>query len=283
MGTTCHGSCNTSGMSRVSALACAAGVWMSMWTLSASGSSSADLTAAEIVKKSVAANQRDWQAAPAFDCFERDQASDKIVTYKFLMIDGSPFLLKVPGSGRGGAAEQKREAQAVQKEIAHRRGESAGDRASRIHEFNTERERDRLMLEQLGEAFTFSLRGQQKVNGRSVYVIDAKPRQGYSPPNAHARALTGMQGTLWIDTATFNWARVTAAVTHPVSIYGFVATVEPGTMFDMEKAPVAGDIWQPTHFAQKANSRILGVIKHSSDEDIRYWHYVKANGADPLK
>lgn len=203
------------------------------------------------------------------------------MTYKFLMIDGSPFLLKIPGE-HASTAEQKKEAQDVQREAAHRRGESASARASRIRDFNNERERDRLMLQQLAEAFTFSLRGQQKLDGRGVYVVDAKPRPGYSPPNEHARALTGMQGTLWIDTATFNWVRVTATVTHPVSIYGFIATVEPGTMFDMEKAPVAGDIWQPTHFLQKANSRILGMISHSSDEDIRYWHYVKANNGDPL-
>lgn len=268
-------------MSRGVALACVAAlVWGGISTASDFGSSAGEHDAAEIVNKSVAANQRDWQAAPSFDCFERDQTSDKTVTYKFLMIDGSPFLLKVSGTG---AAEQQKEAQQVRREIAHRRAESAGDRASRIRDFDKERERDRLMLEQLGEAFTFSLRGRQKIHGRSVYVIDARPRPGYSPPNEHARALTGMQGTLWIDAATFNWARVTATVMHPVSIYGFVATVEPGTMFDMEKAPVAGDIWQPTHFSQKANSRILGLITHSTDEDIRYWHYVKANNADPLK
>lgn len=260
-------------MSRVAVLACLAGlVSIGISTASLSGASAGDLDAATIVKKSVAANQRDWQAAPSFDCFERDRTPHKTVTYKFLMIDGSPLLVKMP------ASKEK-----VQREIAHRRAESASERASRIRDFHTERERDRLMLEQLAEAFTFSLRGRQTLNGRSVYVIDAKPRAGYSPPNEHARALTGMQGTLWIDTATYNWARVTASVTHPVSIYGFVATVERGTMFDMEKMPVAGDIWQPTHFAQKANSRILGVISHSSDEDIRYWHYVKANNGDPLK
>jgi hypothetical protein len=269
-------------MFRLAGLACVASLaWIGIGHLRVSRSSGGDMGAAEIVKRSVAANQRDWQAAPSFDCFERDRTSNKSVTYKLLMIDGSPFLLKIPGE-HPGPAQEKDEERKVQREVAHRRAESGSDRASRIRDFNTERDRDRLMLEQLAEAFTFSLRGQQTLNGRGVYVIDAKPRPGYSPPNEHARALTGMQGTLWIDTATFNWVRVTATVTHPVSIYGFIATVEPGTMFDMEKAPVAGDIWQPTHFRQKANSRILRMISHSSDEDIRYWQYVKANNADPL-
>ena len=271
-------------MTRLAALGCVATfAWIGAVPGPPNGSPDGGLGAAEIVQRSVTANQHDWEAAPSFDCFERDRTSSKTVTYKLLMIDGSPFLLQLPKSGQPDAAEQKKESKAVQAEIAHRRAESAGDRASRIRGYNQERERDRLMLEQLANAFTFSLRGRQTVNGRSVYVIDATPRPGYSPPNEHARALTGMQGTLWIDTATFNWVRVTAKVMHPVSIYGFIATVEPGTMFDMEKTPIAGNVWQPTHFAQRANSRILGVISHSSDEDIRYWHYVKANNGDPLR
>ena len=199
------------------------------------------------------------------------------------MIDGSPLELLVPNTGHPNAGELAKEHQAVQHEISKRGRESAGARGTRIREFTMERERDQLMLAQLGEAFTFSLRGRQQVNGRSVYVIDARPRPGYSPPNAHARALTGMEGTLWIDATTFNWVKVTASVTRPVSIYGFVATVEPGTRFDLEKMPVAGDIWEPTHFSQYANARILGFFSHSTNEDVSYWHYVKANNADPLE
>lgn len=231
--------------------------------------------------RSVAANQRDWEASPSFDCFERDQTGDKAITYKVLMIDGTPMLLRIPG-GHLGTAELAREHQAVQHEVAKRGRESVGERTSRVREFTRERERDRLMLQQLGDAFTFSLRGREQLNGRSVYVIDARPRPGYAPPNAHARALTGMEGTLWIDTTTFNWVKVTARVTRPVSIYGFLATVEPGTKFDLEKMPVADDIWQPTYFSQYANARVLGVFSHSSNEAIRYWHYVKATNADPL-
>jgi hypothetical protein len=241
------------------------------------------LDAAAIVKRSVAANQRDWQAAPNYDCFERDRTPGKTVVYKVLMIEGSPFLERIPGEAHAGAAQLQREQRAVDKAIAKRRAETAEERASRMREYQNERERDRLMLEQIAEAFTFRLQGRKTVNGRSVYVIDATPRAGYSPPNAHSKALTGMEGTLWIDAATFNWVKVTARVTHSVSIYGFVAVVEPGTSFEMDKTPVRGDIWQPTHFAQHAQSRVLGLISHNREEDIRYWGYVPANNGDPLK
>lgn len=41
---------------------------------------------------------------------------------------------------------------------------------------------------------------------------------------------------------------VEATVIHPVSIEGFLAQVEPGTQFKLEKMPVADGIWLPKHF-----------------------------------
>src|SRR6185312_15629260 len=77
----------------------------------------------------------------------------------------------------------------------------------------------------------------QPFASREAYVLRATPRRGYVPPTLEARALTGMQGTLWIDTETFQWMKVTADVTHPVSIEGVLAQVEPGTSFTLENVP----------------------------------------------
>jgi hypothetical protein len=51
-----------------------------------------------------------------------------------------------------------------------------------------------------------------------------------------------MQGKLWIDKDSFQWVKVEAQVMHPVSIEGFLAKVEPGTHFELEKEPVATDM-----------------------------------------
>ena len=47
-----------------------------------------------------------------------------------------------------------------------------------------------------------------------------------------------MEGTLWIDRDTFQWVKVEAQVTRPVKIVGFLAEVEPGTHFELEKKPI---------------------------------------------
>jgi hypothetical protein len=83
--------------------------------------------------------------------------------------------------------------------------------------------------------------------------------------------LPGMEGELWIDQKTYEWVKVTAHVIRPVSIEGFLARVEPGTRFEIEKTPVGSGIWQITHFSMQSNAKVLFVVnKNSAEED---WFY----------
>ncbi len=91
------------------------------------------------------------------------------------------------------------------------------------------------------------------------------------------QVLPGMQGKLWIDQKTFQWVKVTAQVIHPVSIEGFLAQVEPGTRFELKKAPVANGVWLPSHFALKSQAKVLFLINRSSAENETYSDYTKAN------
>jgi hypothetical protein len=129
------------------------------------------------------------------------------------------------------------------------------------------------MMEQLTKAFEFKLLGQQRLGPHQVYVLKATPRPSYKPPNMQAQVLTGMQGKLWIDTKTFQWVKVQAKVIRPVSIEGFLATVEPGTHFELEKAPVGDGIWEPTHFSMKSQAKVFFLFNHRSQENDVYFGY----------
>jgi hypothetical protein len=104
-------------------------------------------------------------------------------------------------------------------------------------------------------------------------VLKATPRKGYKPPDRDSEVLTGMQGTLWIDQRTFHWVKVEAHVIRPVRIEGFLAEVEPGTRFEVEKQPVTGEIWLASHFSMKSNARVMLLIPHRGEEDDWYFHY----------
>jgi hypothetical protein len=129
---------------------------------------------------------------------------------------------------------------------------------------------------ELVKAFDFKLLGEQKVDGRSVYVLQATPRRGYHPPTMETQVLTGMQGKLWIDKDTFQWVKVEAEVIHPVSIEGFLAKVERGTHFELEKAPVEDDVWLPKHFAMTSRAKVLFLFHHRGQEEESYSNYHKS-------
>lgn len=232
-----------------------------------------------IIERSVQANDRDWQAAPEYNNYETDQEDgNPPQTYEVVMILGTPYKRLVAVNGKSlSPAQETSEQRKMQQAIARRRAETRQQRAQRIAQWQKDRERDHLLMEQLTKAFDFKLLGEQRLGPYEVYTLKASPRPGYKPPNMQAQVLTGMQGKLWIDTQTFQWVKVQAKVIHPVSIEGFLATVEPGTQFRLEKAPVGDGIWEPTHFSMKSQAKVFFFFNHRSQENDVYFGYRKAS------
>jgi hypothetical protein len=234
--------------------------------------------AATIIQHSVEANAVDWKANPEYDWTERDlEPGGDSKTSQEYMILGSPYGRLVAVNGKHLSPEKQREEQQkLDAEISKRRNESPDQRRQRIAEFEKERKRDNVMMEQLTHAFNFKLVGEQKLDSYDVYVLAATPKPGYQPPNMQSQALKGMEGKLWIDKASYQWVKVEAEVVHPVSIDGFLAKVEPGTRFELDKAPVDKGVWLPKHFSMKARAKVLFFFSHRSADDETYWGYHKA-------
>ncbi len=236
----------------------------------------------EIVTKSVAANQADFNAATHFNWIETDRTGKNSKTSRVRMIEGTPYYRLIELNGKplspAQAAQQEKKEQQV---IAQRKAESPAQRQARIEKFEKERRRDNAMMEQLTRAFNFSMIGQRKVRGYSVYVLKASPRPGYKPPSMETQVLTGMHGELWIDQKGFHWVKVVAQVIHPVSIEGFLAEVEPGTRFELENQPVAdGSTWQASHFSMRSNAKVLHLFTRESNDDETYTDYQPVSAAD---
>lgn len=228
----------------------------------------------EIIARSVEATQRDWDADPRYDCTERDRDGNNSKTYRDYMIEGSPYQLLIAINGKPlSPSDEANEKRKMQDAVAHRKAESPGDRQARIAKHQEQRTRDHEMMEQLTKAFRFRLAGSTRLDGHEVYVLDATPRPGYQPTDARTQVLTGMRGKLWIDTKTFQWVKVEARVIHPVSIDGFLARVEPGTRFELEKTPVDQGVWLPKHFSLRSRAQVLFVFGHSQSDDDTYLGY----------
>jgi hypothetical protein len=252
--------------------------------LAAAGSIGAATPAAapdpdQIIRKSVAAIKWDWEQAPKYSYLERDVESKRhsplvAKTYRVVLIDGSPYNLVTALNDQPlSSGEQAEEQRKLQREIEKRHNESEREREKRIAKYTRERMHDHEMLQEMVDAFQFHLTGEAQVNGRSCWVLDAEPRPGYEATNHEGRVLKGMKGQLWIDKATNQWVKVHAEVVKPVSFYGFLAKVGPGTAFDLEQAPAMDNVWMPTRFDVRVNSTALGFFSESSTKYDTYRDY----------
>jgi hypothetical protein len=240
--------------------------------------------AAQIVKKSVAANDADWRMQPKYIHEERDvelkvDSEGKVVSkkekaYRVQMIDGSQYNTLIAINGEPLSSEQKSEEESKLKaEIAKRATQSSSERTARIQKYKKDRDEEHLLLQQMTQAFTFKLAGEEKIDGRDCYVLDATPDPGYQPPVTKARVLTGMKGRMWIEKVGYHWARVKAEVFRSVEFGLFLAKVSPGTEFQLDQAPVEGSIWMPSHFSQRVNAKVLGIYSIRSAHEEYYSNY----------
>ncbi len=247
-----------------------------LWPRPGHGQESAE----SIIQHSAQANERDWAAVPEFENSERDRTKDGDKTYSVTMLEGSPYerLIAVNGKGLSGQ-KQKEEQEKYDKAIAERQHESADQRSRRIAKYQADRRRDHTLIQQMISAFDYQLVGKRSLNGFRVYVLKATPRRGYKPIDRDSEVLTGMEGTMWIDQKTFQWVKVEAHVIHPVRIEGFLAEVEPGTKFEVEKRPFDDKIWLASRYSMRANAKVLLLFPHRGQEDDSYFNYRKASTA----
>jgi hypothetical protein len=236
----------------------------------------------QLLRESVAATEHNWKEAPNYVYRERDVEekldSDgrvktrTVKTYEVSMIDGTPYrrLLEINDQP---LSPKQQQAEAAKMEAVRKRrlAQSASARADRIAKYNKERKQDQAMLKEMADAFVYQLVGEETVDGRETYVLNATPKPGYVPKTRDTKVLTGMRGKLWIDKADKQWVKVEAEVMRPVSFYA-IATVSPGTKFVLEQEPVAKGLWMPKHFSMRVNSSILWISRNSFDDE-RYSDY----------
>ena len=233
----------------------------------------------EIVRKSLNMIEANWDQAPNYSYIERDVQSKRespatVKTFEVLTIEGSPYhRLIAIGDRPLAGAEKAQEDKKLREEMDKRQRESDRERKKRMAKYLRERTRTQDMLSEMVKAFQFTLAGDETVNGHDCWVLDTAPRPDYEPTTREGRVLTGMKGRLWIDKKEHQWVKAEAEVVNPVSFYGFLAKVGPGTKFLLEQAPVSEGLWLPKHFNVKVNASALGFINEDSRSDETYRDY----------
>jgi hypothetical protein len=216
----------------------------------------------DVVRRATTAMQADWAAAPGFAFVQHDLSTSKGITtrktHHVFMISGSDYYMPIAIEDESLTADQQKlELQSLKEEVERRSRESQQEAQQRSEQYRKMREQNGILLREFTKAFDFTFAGEDITNGHASYVLDARPRAGYQPPNRTARILTGMQGRLWIDKESFHWVKAEAEVLKSVSLFGLFARVLPGTRMELEMIPVTDSVWLVSRFSLDRRLSIL--------------------------
>jgi len=194
-----------------------------------------------------------------------------------LQIDGSRYRRKIAEDGKPltGAAAKQEQAK-LDKELARRKAESAGDRDRRIQKEKKQRDDMRLMREDIGRAFTFKLLGEEAINGAKCWKVAAEPKANVKglKSDMGQRILPKMRGYLWISQSSYEWLRVEAEATDTIRFGWVLASLAKGSTFKMQQGMVAPGLWNPVNISLRLKARGL-VIPFNIGQEIELANFRK--------
>jgi hypothetical protein len=225
-----------------------------------------------IVERSLTANDENWKVARNYTFLERveerrlDAAghvqSKEVKTYDVTLLEGSPYERLVERDDHPlSPAEEKKEQEKLAKSIAERMKETPAERERRIADFEKRRKREQDAMREVGDAFDFKIAGQDRVDGRDVWILDATPRREYHPRSRDAKVLPHVRGRLWIDQQTYHWVKLDAEVIDPVTWGLFLVRLDKGAHVQIDETRVNDEVWLPRWISITASAR-LGIFKH---------------------
>jgi hypothetical protein len=227
--------------------------------------------AREIIRRAVAADERNWKLARNYTFSERAdlryldaQGAVKVrevSLHDVMLLEGSPYERLVARNDRPlSPAEEKKEQQKFAKSAAERRAETAAKRAERLTEYFERPEWQREAWRELPEAFDFRLAAEEAWEGHTLYVIDATPRQGYQPKSRTARMLARVHAKFWVDKQNYHMVKGEVEVIDTISVGLFLVLVSKGSHASFEQTRVNDEVWLPSKVRASASAR-LGLVK----------------------
>ena len=237
--------------------------------------------AREIVRKSVELDQANWlrmkdytwiahRAERHLDSNGNVKSAD-IQSWETVILYGEPHRRMLERNGKAFSPdEQRKEQQKLDKSLAKLERETAEQRQHRLAKYDEQRQKEREFLREIPDLYTLRLEGDEKVDGRDVWVISATPRPGYQPKHRDARPLLKIKGRLWIDKAEYQWVRLEAATTDTISYGVFLARLNPGAKLVFEQTRVNNEIWLPKREYMRGSGRV-GLLKKIAMEEELTW------------
>jgi hypothetical protein len=233
--------------------------------------------ARQIMEASIAATQRDWKARLHYTYIERDEnrrrdlagrvKSEDVEVSRTILVNGVPFEQLVERNGQPPSAEQERKQKGVLDKLKRETPEQRAERLRKREEGNTS------IVQEVPKAFDFQVVGEESVNGRPAYVLQATPHPGYHAQGKYGNMFSKVAGKLWVDKQDLGWIKVDGQVIQPFSVGLFLVRLLRGAHITMEQTRVDDGIWMPERVEVRAAARIFFVKSLVIDRVLTYSEY----------
>ncbi len=242
--------------------------------------------AREIVRKSIALDHVNWVRMKDYTWTARETTRHLDSTGKTTSTDsdawetvilfGTPYRREVERDGKSLSVEQqKKEQDKIDRATAKLERESPEERARHLADYEKQREKDREFLLEIPDAFDFKLAGEDRVDGRAAWVIEATPKPGYRAKHSDAKAFSKIQGRIWIDQTEYQWVRIEARTLATISWGWFLARLNPGASVTFEQERVNDQVWLPKRQVLSGSGRLAAVKRISERQEILWTGYRK--------
>ena len=233
--------------------------------------------ARQIMEASIAATQRAWKARLHYTYMERDEdrrldlaghvKSENVEVSKTILVNGVPFEQLVERNGHPPSAAQERKQKGELDKLKRETPEQRAQRLRKQEEENTS------IVQEVPKAFDFQVVGEESVNGRPAYVLQATPHPGYHAKGKYGNMFSRVAGKLWVDKQDLGWIKVDGQVIQPFSMGLFLVRLLRGSHITMQQTRVDDGIWMPERVEVRAAARIFFVKSLVIDRVLTYSEY----------
>jgi hypothetical protein len=242
--------------------------------------------AQEIVRRAIGADQRNWALARNYTCQERvaqkrldHQGATKsqvIKTYDVTIYYDEPYQRLIQMNDKPlSDKEEKKEDEKLEKLISKRKAESPQERQKRLENQEKQREEERAFARDVINAYDFRMAGEEQIDGRGVYVIEAIPRKDFHPTQPHADVLSKVRGKAWIDKEDYGWVKIQAEVIDTISYGLFLARIHKGSHLDFTQGRINNEIWLPRRVVVDASARLMLLMNGAFEQENTFTNYKK--------
>lgn len=219
----------------------------------------------DVIRQSLSHWRRNLDAAKNYTFQQRevqeelekdgDVKKTEIKTYDISIIYGEPYEQLIARDDKPlSAKDQQKEEEKLNKFFEKQQKKSDSDR-----EKERAKERDKFQREiadELPRMLTWTIAGEEEVNGHRAWVLTGTPRSDYHPNSMAGKLLSKLNGRVWITEDDYQWVKAEATLADDFSVGWFLFKLHKGMHLEFEQTRVNNEVWLPKRTFLNGSGRV---------------------------